>query len=73
MAHTCNPSYLLGRDQEYQGLRPAQVISTNNLVCHPGYVGSKIGGSLSRLAWAKTQDPIQKITEAKRVRGMFEL
>jgi hypothetical protein len=27
MAHACNPSYLEGRDQEDQGLKPAQADS----------------------------------------------
>jgi hypothetical protein len=28
VAHTCNPSYSGGRDQEYQGLRPARATSS---------------------------------------------
>jgi hypothetical protein len=56
MAHTCNPSYLEGRDQEDQGPRPAWAnssqdsISTNKKLsvvlcvmvcaCHSRYVGN---------------------------------
>jgi hypothetical protein len=28
VAHTCNPNYSGGRDQEYQGLKPAQASSS---------------------------------------------
>jgi hypothetical protein len=46
-AHICNPSYLVGGDQEDQCLRPVQFtrphlnqwLGTMVCTCHPGYMG----------------------------------
>jgi ribosomal protein L31 len=41
--------------------------------CHPSFSGKcKIGGSKSRLTWAKKRDPIFKITRAKRTGGVTQ-
>jgi hypothetical protein len=50
VVHTCNPSYVGGRDQEDRGLRPAPAKSYQDPIlphqlgmvvcpCHPSYVG----------------------------------
>jgi hypothetical protein len=43
VAHTCNPSYLGGRDQEDQGLRPARANSSLRPYRGKPFTKKKIG------------------------------
>jgi hypothetical protein len=73
MAHTCNPSYLQGRDQKDSGLRPAQgkswqdPITTNKpsmVACACGE--PQVEDHCLRLALGKNLRPYLKISRAKR-------
>jgi hypothetical protein len=82
VAHTCNPSSWGGKDEENRTLRLTWVkkdpISTNKPgvvvhICNPTCVKS----ICRRIAvwgqtWAKTQDPIHKITKEKKVRAWLK-
>jgi hypothetical protein len=77
VAHACNPSYFVGRNQENHCLRPAeqkihktppQLIKPGMMVyiCHPSYVGSI--NTMVVQAELSIIDTIQKIPKSKRGR-----
>jgi hypothetical protein len=81
VAHTCNPSYLEGGDQEDRGLSlawakslwdsPSQQLPGCSGTCLSSQLHkeAQIGGPRSRHGSIKP-DPISKITKAKRAGGV---
>jgi hypothetical protein len=64
VAHTCNPSYLGGRDQEYQGLKPAGQTVLETLYCkHPS---QKRAGATKRKDRQMGLHEIKKLLHNKR-------
>jgi hypothetical protein len=84
MAQTCNPTYSGGKDQEDHSLRPAQTKSSwDPISANTGHGGThlsssyggkhKIGGSRSRLAWAKNKTVSQKSPTQKRAGWVIQV
>jgi hypothetical protein len=74
VTHTCNPSYLWGRDKEDPGLRPAwqKVRDPHNpgmviCICNPSYVGdSQSEASPRQQNKTKTHETLPKNQKVKK-------